>query len=110
MKIINAKIYTMENEVIENGYLCASDGKITEVAAMEQFSDVREDAIDARGMSLFPGFVDAHCHLGMWEDGLGFEGDDGNEATDPSTPHLRAIDAINPRDHCFEEALRAGIT
>jgi len=46
----------------------------------------------------------------MWEDGLGFEGSDGNETTDPVTPHLRAIDAINPVDKCFQEALEAGIT
>jgi len=46
----------------------------------------------------------------MWEDGMGFEGADGNEAVDPVTPHLRAIDAINPRDICFKDALQAGIT
>ncbi len=46
----------------------------------------------------FPGFIDAHCHLGMWEDAIGFEGADGNEATDPITPELRAIDGINPMD------------
>ncbi len=57
-----------------------------------------------------PGMVDPHCHVGMWEDGMGFEGDDGNEMTDPITPQLEAIDAINPFDNCFREALEAGIT
>ena len=57
-----------------------------------------------------PGFVDAHCHIGLFEDGIGFEGEDGNEATDPVTPHLRAIDAINPMDRAFEEAVRGGVT
>ena len=57
-----------------------------------------------------PGFIDAHCHLGMFGDALGFEGDDGNEATDPCTPHLRAIDGVNPLDRCFEEARAAGVT
>ena len=57
-----------------------------------------------------PGFIDAHCHLGMFGDAVGFEGDDGNEATDPCTPHLRAIDAVNPLDRCFEEARAAGVT
>ena len=65
---------------------------------------------DAQGAGLYPGFVDAHTHLGMWEDGLTFEGDDGNEETDPVTPQLRAIDAINPVDRCFQEALHAGVT
>lgn len=110
MIIINATIYTMEQDVIKNGYLCAEHGVITELGSMEQYRGSTEGVIDAKGASLYPGFVDAHSHLGMWEDGMGFEGDDGNEATDPSTPQLRAIDAINPRDNCFREALAAGIT
>jgi imidazolonepropionase-like amidohydrolase len=57
-----------------------------------------------------PGIIDAHCHIGMWEDGLGFEGNDGNEITDPATPQLRAIDAINPMDRSFVEAYENGIT
>ena len=57
-----------------------------------------------------PGFIDAHCHIGMFEDGMGFEGDDGNEYSNPVTPELRAIDAINPFDRCFEEACRGGVT
>ena len=48
--------------------------------------------------------------MGMWEEGLGFEGDDGNEMTDPITPHLRAIDAINPLNLSFEEAVDSGVT
>ena len=59
---------------------------------------------------LTPGFIDAHCHLGMFEDAIGFEGDDGNEATDPVTPELRAIDAINPMDKTFQEAYQGGVT
>ena len=46
----------------------------------------------------------------MWEDGLGFEGDDGNEDTDPCMPQLRGVDAVNPLDRCFREALEAGVT
>ena len=68
------------------------------------------EIIDAKGKFVMPGMIDAHCHLGMWEDGMGFEGADGNEAVDPVTPHLRAIDAINPRDICFKDAVEAGIT
>ena len=54
-----------------------------------------------------PGFIDAHCHIGVFEDSLGFEGSDGNEENDPSTPHLRILDAVNPFDRCFSEALDA---
>jgi len=54
--------------------------------------------------------IDAHGHAGVWEEGLGFEGSDGNEMTDPITPHLRALDAINPHEEGIAEALRAGVT
>jgi imidazolonepropionase-like amidohydrolase len=71
---------------------------------------LEEEVVDAGGASIYPGFVDAHTHLGMWEDGLTFEGDDGNEDTDPITPQMRGIDAVNPLDRCFEEACAAGVT
>lgn len=109
MLIINANIKTMEDEDFENGYIAVSDGKIQSVGPMGE-APVDEDVYDAQGMTLYPGFIDAHCHLGMWEDGLGFEGDDGNEETDPVTPQLRAIDAINPLDRTFQEAVAGGVT
>ena len=78
---------------------------------MEECPDHWEgETLDARQGHILPGFIDAHCHLGMFGDALGFEADDGNEATDPCTPHLRAIDAVNPLDRCFEEARQAGVT
>ena len=107
MKIINAKIYTMAGPVIENGYVEYNE-KILSVGDMK--NTVFSEAFDAKGAMLFPGFVDAHTHLGMCEDSLGFEGDDLNEISDPCTPHLRAVDAVNTFDRCFDEALFAGIT
>lgn len=109
MLIINANIKTMEDEDFENGYIAVSDGKIQSVGPMGE-APADGDVYDACGMTLYPGFIDAHCHLGMWEDGLGFEGDDGNEETDPVTPQLRAIDAINPLDRTFREAVEGGVT
>ena len=109
MLIINANIITMEDENYENGYILVSDGKIAEVGDMQN-APADNDVYDAEGMTLYPGFIDAHCHLGMWEDALGFEGDDGNEETDPVTPQLRAVDAINPLDRTFTEAVAGGIT
>ncbi|MBR6790217.1 MAG: amidohydrolase [Oscillospiraceae bacterium] len=109
MLIINARIFTMEGEPIENGFVRFEHGKFTEVGPMDALTDL-DGAIDAAGRSLYPGFIDAHCHLGMWEDGLGFEGDDGNEETDPVTPQLRAVDAVNPMDRCFKEAAAGGVT
>lgn len=85
------------------------DGRIIDVGPMDFCPNDREK-YDLSGLTIYPGFIDAHCHLGMWEDGLSFEGDDGNEDTDPATPHLRALDAVNPADKSFKEALNAGVT
>lgn len=65
---------------------------------------------DATGLKIYPGFVEAHCHIGLDGSGIGFEGDDCNEMTDILTPQLRAIDGIYPMDPTFHEALAAGVT
>ncbi len=110
MKLIkNAQIYT-GYEVIENGYLAYENGKITAVGAGAYPGSDATCTIDAEGRKLFPGFIDAHTHLGMTESAIGFEGRDGNECTDPATPHVRAIDGINPMDVTFQEARSAGVT
>ena len=75
MYIYNAKINTMENLVIENGYIKIENGKITEVCGGIP-SLVSDNDINAMGKLVLPGFIDAHTHLGIIEDGLGFEGDD----------------------------------
>ncbi|MGI6704597.1 MAG: amidohydrolase [Clostridia bacterium] len=110
--IKGGKIYTMDGEVLEGGFVLIKDGRIAEVGRGQP--DGRnggpERVIDASGMYVMPGFVDAHCHIGLFEDGIGFEGEDGNEMTDPITPHLRAIDAINPMDKAFDEAVQGGVT
>lgn len=112
MDIINAKIYTMndDNTVIENGYIKTENGKISEIGEMNTYTQSGAEFLDAEGANAYPGFIDGHTHLGMFEDGLCFEGDDGNESTDPITPQLRAIDGINPLDRCFAEALEGGVT
>ncbi|SHH36107.1 amidohydrolase [Tepidibacter thalassicus] len=107
--IKNAKIYTMANEGVIDGDILIKDGKIEEIGKnLVVPLDVK--VIDAKGNLVFPGFIDAHTHLGIWEDGMGYEGADGNEETDPITPHLNAIDGINPMDRNFKEALQGGIT
>ncbi len=109
MLLKNAKIYTMEGPVLEQGYILIEGTDILAVGEGD-YGPYSGEVLDLAGKCVVPGFVDAHCHLGMWEDALGFEGDDGNEDTDPVTPHLRAIDAINPQDPCFADAYRAGVT
>ena len=111
MLIINGTVHTMDGLTIPNGYVAVSGDKIAKVGPMEECPDHWEgETLDAGGGHIMPGFIDAHGHLGMFGDALGFEGDDGNEATDPCTPHLRAIDGVNPLDRCFEEARAAGVT
>ena len=112
MYIYNANVITMAEKNYENGFILIENDKIKAVGDMSQLKDFSpsDSDIDAKGRTAYPGFIDAHTHIGAWEDGLAFEGDDGNEDTDPSTPNLRAIDMINPLDHCFEEAAQAGVT
>ena len=111
MLIINGVVHTMDGPVIENGYVALAGSKIARVGPMEDCPASWEgEVLDAQGGHVCPGFIDAHCHLGMFGDALGFESDDGNEETDPCTPQLRAIDAVNPLDRCFAEARGAGVT
>lgn len=110
LKIYNAEIHTMDskNTIIPNGYIEIKNGKITAVS--EGTVTPGKDDIDAKKAAVYPGFIDAHTHLGIVGNGLGFESDDCNEQTDPVTPHIMAEDGINPLDFCFEEARKRGIT
>ncbi len=110
MLICHANIHTMEGRVVPDGFLRIGGTAIAEVGGGEPAAGPEEETVDLQGADVYPGFVDAHTHLGMWEDALTFEGDDGNEETDPVTPQLRAVDAVNPLDRCFGDALAAGVT
>lgn len=105
--IKNAKIVTMAGDSYENGCILFDD----KILYVGDFKELEADkVIDVNGNYVLPGLIDAHCHVGMFEDSMGFEGDDGNEDSDPVMPHLRAIDGINPFDRGFLEARNAGIT
>ncbi len=111
--IQNANILTMEGQNIKNGYIIIEGSKIHSLGDMSTLTEPAasfSEIYDAKGSYALPGFIDAHCHAGLWEEGAGAEGDDGNEDTDPILPQLRAIDAINPFDVAFSEALSAGVT
>lgn len=109
MIIQGGTIHIGDGQVIRDGYVRLEGKKIAEVAPGD-YRGPDTQVLDARGMIVTPGFIDAHCHVGMWEEGLAFEGDDGNEITDPCTPQLRALDAVNPLDRAFWEALDCGVT
>ncbi|SFF98712.1 Imidazolonepropionase [Desulfotomaculum arcticum] len=107
--IIGGTVFTMRGPVLTRGTILIEKGKILAVG-----NDIKipkqADIYDATGMVVMPGFIDAHTHLGIVEEIYRIEGDDVNENTDPVTPHLRAIDAVNPADLGFKDALAAGIT
>ena len=84
--------------------LLLEDGKIAAIG--KDFSGA--EVIDAQGLQIYPGFVDAHSHIGLDGFGMGYEGMDYNEMNDICSPQLRAIDGINPMDETFALA-RAGV-
>ena len=107
--IRNAHIKTMAGPELENGCLLIEDGKIAAVApVIEAPADAR--VIDAEGRLVTPGCVEAHCHIGLDNQAMRWEGMDYNEIVEPLTPQLRAIDSINPMDEAFGNALRGGVT
>jgi imidazolonepropionase-like amidohydrolase len=109
--IKNGKIFTITNGIIDKGDILVRDGKIEDIGVNLNVPD-GYTIIDAEGMLVYPGFIDAHCHAGIMESGEGGDaGDDTNEMTDPVTPNVRAIDGINPVDTAFRDALvNGGIT
>ena len=107
--IVNAYIKTMAGDDIPYGMIAWDDGKIVYVGENKTIPDGVE-VIDARGRLVTPGCIDAHCHIGLDNEGMGWEGRDYNEIIDPLTPQLRAIDSINPMDEAFENARACGVT
>lgn len=112
MVIINGKIFTMEEEIIENGFVRTKGKLIEEVGPMSAFcmQKTKEEILDVQGAWVLPGMIESHAHIGITEEKWGTIGDDCNEATNPVTPTLRAIDAVNPMDPAFHDAIEAGIT
>ena len=111
MLIQNGVVHPMDAPVIPRGFVLLEGDKIAAVGPMEALpAGYSGEVLDAEGGHILPGFIDAHCHLGLFGDALGFEADDGNESTDPCTPQLRAVDGVNPLDRGFREAREGGVT
>ena len=108
--IKNGSIKTMAGPDIENGCILIDDnGKIAAVGTDIPCPEGAQ-VIDAAGRLVTPGCVDAHCHVGLDNQGMGWEGHDYNEIVDPITPQMRAIDSINPMDEAFALGLKGGVT
>ena len=108
--IKNGFVKPMVGDDIENGcVLIGDDGKILAVGT-DLTAPKDAQVIDAQGRLVTPGCVDAHCHIGLDNQAMGWEGRDYNEIVDPLTPQMRAIDSINPMDEAFGLALQGGVT
>lgn len=127
MIIINGNIHTMAGDTIDRGYIKIEGKKIAKVGSMKELESAdfksgkessgkkskngnSEHILDVKGAWVMPGIIEAHCHVGITEEKNGTSGDDGNEITNPITPALRGLDAINPMDPEFHAAIKAGIT
>ena len=107
--IKNGLIYTMTQKEPIKGDVLIEDGKIRGIGADLEIPEGTE-VVDAEGLEVYPGVVEAHCHTGLDGYGIGYEGRDYCELNDLVTPQLRAIDGINPFDPCFQHAREAGVT
>jgi imidazolonepropionase-like amidohydrolase len=107
--ITNGRVMTITQGTLEGGTVLIEGGRIV---ALGKEVEIPEDAqiYDAAGKVVMPGMIDPHCHVGIFPDGYGWQNADGNEMTDPVTPHLRALDAIHPEDQAFKELVAAGVT
>nr|WP_240739148.1 hypothetical protein [Marinitoga lauensis] len=109
MKILfkNANIYPITSEPFK-GDLLIENGKIKKLG--KNIRAKADEVIDVEGKYIFPGFVDAHSHIGVFEEGVGMSYQDGNEMTDPNTAQVRVIDAFYPEDAAIKRALEGGVT
>jgi imidazolonepropionase-like amidohydrolase len=111
MKILlkNANVYPITSQNIQNGDVLIDQGKIIKVGKNLE-SDSTVKIIDCQNQYLLPGFIDVHTHLGLYDEGTGWAGNDANETAEAMTPHIRAIDGVYPLDPAFSDAVKSGIT
>jgi imidazolonepropionase-like amidohydrolase len=107
--VVGGYVVPIEGEPIPDGTVLVTDGRIAALGAKVRVPK-GTPVVDATGKWVLPGFIDAHAHVGVWEEGEGWAGEDVNEMTDPVGARLRALDAINPADRGFADALAGGVT
>ena len=106
--IKNGTLHTAVSKETFIADILIDGGKIVKIG--KGLSADGAEVIDATGLQVYPGFVEAHCHIGLDGYGMGYEGHDYNELNDPVTPQVQAIDGINPFDPCMKMAAKAGVT
>lgn len=107
--IKNVNIYPVTTAPVFNGYVLVENGKIL-AFGKEFHSKENVQIVEGGNRYLFPGFIDVHSHLGLYDEGTGWAGNDANETIEPLTPHIRAIDGVHPLDQAFHDAVSYGIT
>ncbi len=107
--ITGGYVVPVEGKPIDGGTVLIEDGRIAAVGSRVKVPR-GADHVDAQGSWVLPGFVEAHAHMGVHEEGEGWAGQDTNEMTDPNGARMRALDAINPDDEGFRDALAGGVT
>jgi imidazolonepropionase-like amidohydrolase len=108
LAIVGGRVIPVAGAPFEDGVVLIADGRI-EAAGRDVRVPDGVERVEAAGKVVLPGLVDAHVHLGVHEEGDGWAGQDTNELTDPVTPHVRALDAINPADLGFADAVAGGV-
>jgi imidazolonepropionase-like amidohydrolase len=108
LAISGGRVIPIEGAAFEDGVILVEDGAIRALGRDVRIPD-GADRFDATGKVVLPGLVDAHTHLGVHEEAEGWAGQDTNEATSPVTPQVRALDAINPADLGFQDAIAGGV-
>lgn len=109
LAITNGQLFTIAHGVIKDGVVLMDGAKFVTVGSGLSVPQGAE-VIDAAGRHVYPGLIDAHTHHGVYAEGAGPEGSDGNEMTDPITPHVRALDSLNWFDPGFDNAVANGVT
>src|SRR5258707_8608748 len=107
--IVGARVVPVEGEPIDGGTVLLEAGKIVAVAGPGVAAPDDAEVVDAAGKWVLPGFIDAHAHVGLAEEAEGWAGRDVNEMTSPVTAYVRALDAINPADQGFRDAIEGGV-
>ncbi|MGZ4161699.1 MAG: amidohydrolase, partial [Neobacillus sp.] len=105
----NATIYPITSEPIKYGDVLIDNGKIAKVG-VNLATEKNVKMINCGEHYLLPGFIDVHTHLGLYDEGTGWAGNDANETAEALTPHIRAIDGAYPLDPAFTDAVKSGIT
>jgi imidazolonepropionase-like amidohydrolase len=107
--ITGAYVVPIEGDPIDGGTVLLEDGKIAAIEGPGFAVPPGAEQVDAAGKWVLPGFIDAHAHVGVHEEGEGWAGNDTNEMTSPVTAQVRALDAINPADVGFRDAISGGV-